>query len=199
MGGRSALAQAVEQTTRRSEARRRIRVDGEGTDSGRSLFLLRHRVLRIPWTPRVFAPHTSPVIKIELLLGFATFALWVYCLVDVISTPEGAVRNLQKVLWLLIVLLFPFVGSIAWLVAGRPQNGPRAMGAYERHAPAYPEYDRPGRAAALDEGRDSEFLEGVRARAEEQRTRHEQARRERERLAEEERLRYRANRPVGRG
>ena len=133
------------------------------------------------------------MIKLELLVGFATFALWVYCLVDVIGTPAAVVRTFQKPVWVLAVLLVPLLGSIAWLTVGRPDGGASpALGAYERRAPAYPEYDRPGRAAALDEERDSEFLEGVRARAEEQRKRHEQARRERERLAEEERLRYRS-------
>jgi hypothetical protein len=137
------------------------------------------------------------VIKLELLVGIATFCLWVYCLVGVITSPEGAIRNLPKIAWLLIVLLFPFVGSIAWLVAGQPSSGSRRPGAYERSAPEFPEYDRPGRAAAVDPERDDEFLQGVRARAEEQRRRHEQQRRDAERLeaeAREERARRRRER-----
>lgn len=47
--------------------------------------------------------------------------LVVYCVLNVITTPEDEVRNLPKLLWLLLVLLFPIVGGIAWLVAGRPQ------------------------------------------------------------------------------
>ena len=102
-----------------------------------------------------------------MLLGFVTVCLFVYCLVNVIQTPEGEVRNLSKMIWLLLVLFFPFVGSVAWLVAGRPEKArPRA---YERSAPAFPEYDRPGRAAATDPASDEEFLRQVRARAEEQR------------------------------
>ena len=132
------------------------------------------------------------MIKIQLLLGFAAFALWVYCLVSVITTPEGAIRNLGKTAWLLLVLFFPLIGSIAWLVAGRPETTPRTRSAHERPATGFPEYDRPGRAAAVDTSRDDEFLRGVRERAEEQRRRHEQARRERERLAAEERARYRS-------
>ena len=108
-------------------------------------------------------------------------------------------RNLQKTIWLLIVLFFPLAGSVAWLVAGRPESGPRRAGAYERPATGFPEYDRPGRAAAIDEGADEEFLKGVRARAEEQRRRHEQARRERERQAAAERARYRSRPPVADG
>ncbi len=53
------------------------------------------------------------------------------------------------------------------------------MGRLEREAPAFPEYDRPGRAAAADPDADAAFLEQVRARAEEQRRRAaEQKRRE---------------------
>lgn len=127
------------------------------------------------------------MIKVELLFGVVYFCLFVYCLVEVIQTPEGSMRNLPKVAWLLIVLLFPFVGSIAWLVAGRPDHGPRRLSAYERSAPAYPEYDRPGRAAAGDAERDDEFLRQVRERAEAQRRRHEEERRARERERDQSR------------
>lgn len=117
------------------------------------------------------------VIKLELLIGVLTFALWVYCLVGVISTPDGSVRHLSKTIWILIVLFFPLAGSVAWLVAGRPEHGPRRPRAHEREAPEYPEYDRPGRAAAGDPERDETFLRQVRARAEKQRRRYDQQRR----------------------
>lgn len=126
------------------------------------------------------------MVKLELLAGVVWFCLFVFCLVDVIQTPEGRTRNLPKLGWLLLVLLFPFVGSVAWLVAGRPESGPRRGSAHERGAPAYPEYDRPGRAAAVDPDRDEEFLRQVRARAEAQRRRHDAQRRERERTREDD-------------
>ncbi|MEV0676101.1 PLD nuclease N-terminal domain-containing protein [Actinosynnema sp. NPDC050436] len=104
------------------------------------------------------------------LFGVLTFGLWLFCLVDVITTQDGDARNLPKVGWLLIVLFFPLVGSIAWLLAGRPvRAGGGRLGAYERPAPAYPEYDRPGRFAAGDSESDAEFLRRCRERAEEQR------------------------------
>ena len=113
-------------------------------------------------------PHDVRVLKI--LLGVVTFALWVFCLVDAISAPADRVRNLPKVAWVLLVLFFPFVGSVAWLVAGRPQ-------APTRPAPtsAIPESDRPGRFAAADPEKDEEFLRQIRKRAEEQRRRYEQS------------------------
>ena len=108
------------------------------------------------------------MIRVELVFGLIVFALWVYCLIEVISSDEGSIRNLPKLPWLLVVLLFPLAGSIAWLVAGRPAGSPRRS-RFERTMPQYPEYDRPGRAAATSPEADEEFLRKVRERAEEQR------------------------------
>jgi hypothetical protein len=121
------------------------------------------------------------VIKLELVFGIATFALWVFCLVDAIGSNTTRVRNLPKLAWIVLILLFPFIGSIAWLVAGRPDSGNARRSPYEREQPAFPEYDRPGRAAAVDPEQDAEFLRQVRERAEAQRKQYdEQKRRERE-------------------
>ncbi|CCH29654.1 PLD nuclease N-terminal domain-containing protein [Actinosynnema sp. NPDC047251] len=103
------------------------------------------------------------------LFGVLTLGLWLFCLIDVITTADGDARNLPKGGWLLIVLFFPLVGSIVWLVAGRPVGAARRPGALERSAPAFPEYDRPGRFAATDSESDAEFLRRCRERAEEQR------------------------------
>lgn len=101
--------------------------------------------------------------------GLLTLGLWLFCLIDVITTDDGDARNLPKVGWLLIVLFFPLVGSLIWLVAGRPVRPMRSARAYERATPAFPEYDRPGRFAATDAESDAEFLRRCRERAEEQR------------------------------
>lgn len=101
--------------------------------------------------------------------GLLTLGLWLFCLIDVITTDDGDARNLPKIGWLLIVLFFPLVGSLIWLVAGRPVGPVRGARAYERATPAFPEYDRPGRFAATDAESDAEFLRRCRERAEEQR------------------------------
>jgi hypothetical protein len=108
------------------------------------------------------------MIRFDLGIGLLVMAMWVFCLVDVIGTPEGEIRHLPKVPWLLIVLFFPLAGSIAWLVAGRPQGSP-GRSKYEREVPDFPEYDRPGRASATSPEDDEDFLRKVRERAEEQR------------------------------
>lgn len=107
--------------------------------------------------------------------GLLLFALWVFCIIDVIVVDEFRVRNLPKGAWIVIVLLLPDIGSIAWLVAGRPWDS-RKGAAPSRVSREYPEYDRPGRYVPASPEDDEEFLRGLRARAEEQR---ERARRER--------------------
>ena len=110
------------------------------------------------------------------LFGLFTLGLWLFCLIDVITTNDGDTRNLPKIGWLLIVLFFPLVGSIVWLVAGRPVNASARPRSYERTMPAFPEYDRPGRFAATDAEADAEFLRRCRERAEEQRRKAREAR-----------------------
>ncbi len=108
---------------------------------------------------------------IRLLFFLVPLVLGIFCLVEAISSRDDEVRHLSRVWWILLILFFPFVGSIAWLAAGRPVRTPRRLGPYERSTSAYPEYDRPGRFAAADPEADEEFLKKVRERAEEQRRR----------------------------
>ncbi|MFB9721339.1 PLD nuclease N-terminal domain-containing protein [Planobispora longispora] len=61
----------------------------------------------------------------SVLLGLALLAFWLYCLFDVITTPDEQARNLPKILWVLIVVLLFSVGALFWLLLGRPL-GPRA-------------------------------------------------------------------------
>lgn len=110
--------------------------------------------------------------RLGVFLGPVVLVLWVFCVIDVILARDDDVRHLPKWGWLVLVLLFPLVGAVAWLVAGRPRRTPRPRGPYEREARAFPEYDRPGRAAAVDAVADEEFLRRCRERAEEQRRRH---------------------------
>ena len=106
--------------------------------------------------------------------------LVVYCVLNIITTPESEVRNLPKMVWLVLALLFPIVGGIAWLVAGRPQGPARSL-PYKGNAGRIPaEYDRPGRATAYSPDDDEAFLRSLRERAEEQRRKAEQERKARE-------------------
>ncbi len=55
--------------------------------------------------------------------GLATLivlVMSVYCVLDIITTDPRAVRHLPKLVWLTTVLLVPLIGSLAWLLVGRP-------------------------------------------------------------------------------
>jgi Phospholipase_D-nuclease N-terminal len=71
-------------------------------------------------------------------------ALLIYCLIDVVQTPDSEVRNLPKVFWILLILVIPLIGGIGWLVAGRPARGSaRQVALPSTRTAGFPEYERP--------------------------------------------------------
>lgn len=123
------------------------------------------------------------------LASLLTLGLAVYCALNVITTPESAVRNLPKLLWLALVVLFPVVGGIAWLVAGRPERAASRpyQGSHGGNPGVPAEYDRPGRATASSPEDDAAFLQQLRERAQAQRAAADEQRRQA--LEDEERRR----------
>lgn len=108
------------------------------------------------------------MLYMDGLIGLVTLALWIFCLIDVITTEESLCRNLGKTLWLLLVLLLPLVGSIAWLVAGRPQ--PQVSMPYKGNVgPVFPDHDRPRHPSLGNPDDDESYRDRLRERAEQQR------------------------------
>jgi Phospholipase_D-nuclease N-terminal len=97
----------------------------------------------------------SGVIRLYGLMFLVDLALMVIALIDCLSTDEYAVRNLPKVVWVLLILLFSPVGPIVWFVAGRPQAQPVGRAGAWKPGKGFPEYERP-RPLAPDD--DPEFL-----------------------------------------
>ena len=106
--------------------------------------------------------------RLMIFAGPLIFAFWVYCVVTVLMSRDDEVEHLPKIGWLILVLLFPLVGGLAWVIAGR-RGQPAARSPYERAVPEFPEYDRPGRASGVTAETDEAFLRRIRERAEEQR------------------------------
>ena len=103
--------------------------------------------------------HDLCVIRLYGLLIVLELVLLVVALIDCLSTEQDAVRNLPKVVWVLLILLFSPIGAIVWFIAGRPQRrhvGP--AGAWKPGA-GFPENERPRRPPAPDD--DPEFLRGI--------------------------------------
>ncbi|MGW4809866.1 PLD nuclease N-terminal domain-containing protein [Kitasatospora sp. NPDC004272] len=91
---------------------------------------------------------------LRVVPAVALLALWVWAFIDCLTTPEDEVRHLPKVAWVIVVLFFPLVGSIAWLVAGRDRTGARSRSA----RPSGPTAGRPGHGRPLAPDDDPEFL-----------------------------------------
>ncbi|WP_409470398.1 PLD nuclease N-terminal domain-containing protein [Streptomyces sp. HC307] len=59
---------------------------------------------------------------LRILMFVVPLALSVYAFIDCISTDEKDIRHMPKPLWAILVLLFPLVGSISWLIAGKKRH-----------------------------------------------------------------------------
>jgi hypothetical protein len=93
---------------------------------------------------------------IEALPFLIEIGLLVWTLFECIQTPEAEVRNLPKVVWVILIIIVPYIGPVAWLAAGRPQSANRR----QTWAPGngFPESSRP-RPVAPDD--DPAFLRRV--------------------------------------
>ena len=58
------------------------------------------------------------------MLAYLPFAAWlgllIFALLDIDRSPPAAVRGLSPQMWLLVVVLVPIIGSVAWIAVGRP-------------------------------------------------------------------------------
>lgn len=58
--------------------------------------------------------------RLYVLLFLLQVVLAACALISCLSAEDGAIRGLPRFAWVLIILVFPLVGSIAWFLAGRP-------------------------------------------------------------------------------
>jgi hypothetical protein len=62
------------------------------------------------------------MVRVGGLLWFIMMGVWIYALLDVITTDSSLVRNLSKLTWVFIVFVGSIVGAVIWFVAGRPEK-----------------------------------------------------------------------------
>lgn len=67
-------------------------------------------------------------------------ALYIYFVLDVLRTPRGQTRSLPRWVWLLVVILLPIIGGLAWLAFGRTWGSPGSRWRRGR-GPAAPDDD----------------------------------------------------------
>lgn len=61
---------------------------------------------------------------LRALMFILPLALLIYAFIDCLNTPEDETRHLPKVIWVIVILLFPIVGSVGWIATGK-ERGPR--------------------------------------------------------------------------
>lgn len=61
----------------------------------------------------------------RLLLAGVLIAivLLIYALIDLTVTDDARIRKLNRILWIVIIVLLPIVGPLAWILVGK---GPRS-------------------------------------------------------------------------
>ncbi|MDG4808225.1 PLD nuclease N-terminal domain-containing protein [Micromonospora sp. WMMD1120] len=99
--------------------------------------------------------------RLGVLLFLVQIVLAVCALISCLSAEEGQIRNLPRIAWVLIILFFPLIGSIAWFVVGRERGAGRREG--WPGGGAKPQRRRP---VAPDD--DPEFLRSVHERTRKQ-------------------------------
>ncbi len=96
-----------------------------------------------------------------MLYGLAflfSLGLLVFCVLDCIATDSSLVRNLPKTLWIMLIIFLPTIGSVVWLLLGRPEKSRLYPG--DNRARANPQAARPKRPLGPDD--DPRFLEMTR-------------------------------------
>jgi hypothetical protein len=83
--------------------------------------------------------------------------LTVLALISCLSAEEGEIRALPRIVWVILILLFPLVGSIVYFAAGRPVKATPA--GQWRPGSGFPEAERPARTTAPDD--DPAFLKAI--------------------------------------
>jgi hypothetical protein len=77
-------------------------------------------------------------IELEGLVGVLLLAFWIWAILDVIATEAELCRNLPKGVWLILVLILPDIGSLVWVLLGRPERGSWRPGSTDFSAPRRP-------------------------------------------------------------
>ncbi len=59
------------------------------------------------------------------LIGIGCTVLWIYCLVDIIKANFKGEND--KIIWLLLIIFLPLIGSILYLAIGMKQKIPERI------------------------------------------------------------------------
>ncbi|WP_110589816.1 PLD nuclease N-terminal domain-containing protein [Microbacterium suaedae] len=108
------------------------------------------------------------------LIAAVNLALLIATLVDIIRRDDASIRFMPKMVWLIVVILLPFIGSLLWWILGR-EYAPRPV-----RSTRYPERMAPPRRP-VDTRTTEQQLADLEREEHEARLREEIARRKRQR------------------
>ena len=97
--------------------------------------------------------------RVYMLMFALEILLTVLALISCLSAYEGELRALPKIVWVIIILLFPIVGAIVYFAAGRPLPATAGAAGQWRPGAGFPEAERPRRPIAPDD--DPAFLKAI--------------------------------------
>ncbi len=65
------------------------------------------------------------MVRWAVIAAIITLALMIFSIIDCSRTAESNIRSLPKWAWLVIIIFVPAIGSLAWIIAGRPKGNGR--------------------------------------------------------------------------
>jgi cytochrome bd-type quinol oxidase subunit 2 len=65
------------------------------------------------------------MVRWAVIAAIITLALMIFSIIDCSRTAENNIRSLPKWAWLVIIIFVPAIGSLAWIIAGRPKGNGR--------------------------------------------------------------------------
>ncbi|WP_240034828.1 PLD nuclease N-terminal domain-containing protein [Glaciihabitans arcticus] len=73
---------------------------------------------------------------LRILFPFLVIAFDIFCIVDVILSKSWQIKTLNKVFWIIIILLLPVIGGILWFIFGKDRGQDSAQGSAPRRTVA---------------------------------------------------------------
>ena len=61
------------------------------------------------------------VLLVVAAIGLACFAFWLWMLIH--SITNKGLRDTEKLVWVILIIFLPFLGSLIYFFVGRPKAG----------------------------------------------------------------------------
>jgi hypothetical protein len=59
------------------------------------------------------------MVGLWVIGGVIAAMFYIYCAVDCALTERSRIRGLPRLMWIVVILIFPMIGGILWLAIGR--------------------------------------------------------------------------------